>query len=81
MRQRTNLILGLTAVLAVVMAVVSSSQPLGRWQIFILYLLLGLISACFKVALPGGQSRFPSTCPTSCCRSYGCHYPRRSSSQ
>ena len=55
MRQRTNLILGLTAVLAVVMAVVSSSQPLGRWQIFIVYLLLGLISACFKVALPGGQ--------------------------
>jgi putative nucleotidyltransferase with HDIG domain len=55
MRQRTNLLLGLTALLAVVMAAVSSSQPVGRWQIFLFYLVLGLISACFKVALPGGQ--------------------------
>ena len=41
MRQRTNLLLGLTALLAVVMAAVSSSQPVGRWQIFLFYLVPG----------------------------------------
>jgi putative nucleotidyltransferase with HDIG domain len=55
MRPRTDLLVSLTVLLAVVLGMVSPSHLFGRWQVFVCYLCLGLIGACFKVALPGGD--------------------------
>ena len=55
MRQRTGLVIASTTFLAMLMAAHSASRPFGPWRLFLCYLLLCLISACFKVALPGGQ--------------------------
>jgi putative nucleotidyltransferase with HDIG domain len=55
MRPRTDLLLSLSVLVAVVMGMVSPSHLFGPWQIFVCYLGLGLIGACFKVALPGGE--------------------------
>ncbi len=55
MRPRTDLLVSLSVLLAVVLGMVSPSHLFGPWQIFACYLCLGLIGACFKVALPGGE--------------------------
>lgn len=55
MRQRTNIVIASTTFLAMLLAVRSAVHPFGSWQLFLCYLLLGLISACFKVPMPGGQ--------------------------
>jgi putative nucleotidyltransferase with HDIG domain len=55
MRPRTDVLVSLTVLLAVVLGMVSPAHLFGPWQIFVCYLCLGLIGACFKVALPGGE--------------------------
>jgi putative nucleotidyltransferase with HDIG domain len=54
MRPRTDVLVSLTVLLAVVLGMVSPAHLFGPWQIFVCYLCLSLIGACFKVALPGG---------------------------
>ena len=55
MRPRTDLLVSLSVLVAVVLGMVSPTHLFGRWQIFIWYLALSLMGACFKVALPGGE--------------------------
>ena len=55
MRPRTDVLVSLTVLLAVVLGMVSPAHLFGPWQIFVCYLCLSLIGACFKVALPGGE--------------------------
>jgi putative nucleotidyltransferase with HDIG domain len=55
MRPRTDVLVSLTVLLAVVLGMVSPAHLFGPWQIFVCYLCLALIGACFKVALPGGE--------------------------
>jgi putative nucleotidyltransferase with HDIG domain len=55
MRPRTDLLVSLTVLLAVVLGMVSPTHLFGPWQIFVCYFCLSLIGACFKVALPGGE--------------------------
>src|SRR3984957_20410341 len=55
MRPRTDLLVSLSVLVAVVLGMVSPTHLFGRWQIFIWYLALSLIGACFKVAMPGGE--------------------------
>jgi putative nucleotidyltransferase with HDIG domain len=63
MRQRTGIVIASTASLAILMAVLSIRHSFGSWQLFLCYLLLCLISACFKVALPGGQTSLSFNVP------------------
>jgi putative nucleotidyltransferase with HDIG domain len=63
MRKRTIIVIVLTIFLAAFMAGHSASHPFGSWQLFVCYLLLCLISACFKVALPGGQTSLSFNVP------------------
>jgi putative nucleotidyltransferase with HDIG domain len=55
MRPRTELLVSLSVLLTALLGIVSPSHLFGPWQIFVCYLCLGLIGACFKVAQPGGE--------------------------
>jgi putative nucleotidyltransferase with HDIG domain len=63
MRKRTILVIAFTILLAIFVAGCSTSHSFGSWQLFLCYLLLCLISACFKVALPGGQTSLSFNVP------------------
>jgi putative nucleotidyltransferase with HDIG domain len=55
MRPRTDVLVSLSVLLTVVLGIVSPAHLFGPWQIFVWYLCLSMIGACFKVALPGGE--------------------------
>jgi putative nucleotidyltransferase with HDIG domain len=55
MRPRTDVLVSLSVLLIAGLGVVSPSHPFGPWQIFVCYLCLALVGACFKIALPGGE--------------------------
>jgi putative nucleotidyltransferase with HDIG domain len=55
MRPRTDVLVSLAVLLTVVLGMMSPTHLFGPWQIFVCYLCLSLIGACFKVALPGGE--------------------------
>jgi putative nucleotidyltransferase with HDIG domain len=55
MRPRTDVLVSLTVLMTVVLGMVSPGHLFGPWQIYVCYICLALIGACFKVALPGGE--------------------------
>jgi putative nucleotidyltransferase with HDIG domain len=55
MRPRTDVLVSLAVLLTVVLGMMSPTHLFGPWQIFVCYLCLSLIGACFKVAMPGGE--------------------------
>ncbi len=63
MRKRTIIVIVFTIFFAVFMVGRSASHGFGSWQLFVCYLLLCLISACFKLALPGGQTSLSFNVP------------------
>jgi putative nucleotidyltransferase with HDIG domain len=55
MRPRTDVLISLSVLLTVVLGMVSPKHLFGPWQVFVCYLCLALVGACYKVALPGGE--------------------------
>ncbi len=55
MRHRTSLVIASTASMAMLLAAYSTRSAFGSWQVFLCYLLLGLVSACFKLTFPARE--------------------------
>ena len=63
MQAQTRLVVGLASVTAAVLLVVSFRAPMGHWDLLALYLALCMLSACFKVTLPGGEAALSFNIP------------------